>query len=197
LTLLMFALSFGTNVSYAAQPAHDVNVVNTPNVNVTNQPTVSLAPGSNVGISGNPGVTVTNPSTSPVPFKDTDNPARHPFAASCVGTLTAGDIAGSCQITATAAGTTVLEVVTLEAIDVPPGQGAFAQVTVTTNGVQNDFALPLSTPSGGNVIVAAFPPIRLYADAGTTIVLGFIRNRSSTTGGGILEFAVSGYFIAP
>ena len=73
------------------------------NVNVVNTPTVSAQQSGswNVGINGTPAVTVANfpattnvgidpaantvrvDTTSPLPVRDVDNPARHPFAASC------------------------------------------------------------------------------------------------------------------
>jgi len=73
------------------------------NVNVVNTPTVSAQQSGswNVGINGTPAVTVANfpattnvgidpaantvrvDTTSPLPVRDVDNPARYPFAASC------------------------------------------------------------------------------------------------------------------
>jgi hypothetical protein len=73
------------------------------NVNVVNTPTVTAQQSGpwNVGISGTPTVAVTNfpgttnvgidpaenkvkiDTTNPLPVRDVDNPARHPFAASC------------------------------------------------------------------------------------------------------------------
>jgi len=75
----------------------------TQNVNVVNTPTVSAQQSGswNVGINGTPTVTVSNfpatnnvgidpaantvkiDATNPLPVRDVDNPARHPFAASC------------------------------------------------------------------------------------------------------------------
>jgi hypothetical protein len=66
------------NVNVTNTP--NVSVTNTPNVNVTGLPAVQLAPGTTVGISGQPvAVTVTGPPGSSLPVHDVDNPARGPF----------------------------------------------------------------------------------------------------------------------
>ena len=69
LTLIAALLVFTLDVGDAAGPP-------TTNVNVVNSPTVNLAPGSSVGITGTPTVQVVNGAASPVPIRDSDNPAR-------------------------------------------------------------------------------------------------------------------------
>ena len=68
-TVIAALLVFTPNVGDAAGPP-------TTNVNVVNSPTVNLAPGSSVGITGTPAVQVSNSAASPVPIRDIDNPAR-------------------------------------------------------------------------------------------------------------------------
>jgi len=69
LTLIAALLVFNPNVGDAAGPP-------TTSVNVVNSPIVNLAPGSSVGITGTPTVQVVNGAASPVPIRDSDNPAR-------------------------------------------------------------------------------------------------------------------------
>jgi len=201
--LAILTLSFGVNVSYAAptttgQPTGNVNVVNTPNVNVANQPTVGLAPGSNVGISGNPGVTITNPSSSPIPFTDTDNPARHPFVARCEADLPDGQDFGACRISAQQGVRSVLEVESAAAL-LPTGQRASVKIGITTNGSGPlTFALPLSLQmtSSGLDFFGTTTSARLYPDPGTDTLLEVSRPVGAA-GSAHLELRVSGYTLTP
>jgi hypothetical protein len=104
-----------------AQSAKDVKVVNVPmhgpslNVTVTNEPTVHVAPGAAVAITGTPTVQVGNTSVNPVVTRDADRRAEEPVMLSGTFNLASG--------TGAQTGSLVLSSPTFTVITaVPPGQ---------------------------------------------------------------------------
>lgn len=75
-----------------AQPAQDVNVVNTPSVNIANSPSVTVANSPSVNVTNTPNVNITNTSTQPVVNSSIDDPGRIPFQQQIA--LNAGECSG-------------------------------------------------------------------------------------------------------
>jgi hypothetical protein len=180
-----------------------VRVVNTPDVNVANSPSVhSVQAGAwNVGVNGT--VTVANASNNAVPIVDTGTFSRQAYRARLL-CLTTDD---SCHDSLTVPIGRLLVIETYSAdcgtgtdtsavrssIDIPPFGG----------GLPNTFYFPLVRnvigpfgPFGGNGrhhnMTAA---VRLYADPGTEIIFRFLRSPSGNTTFLQCEAAVSGVLV--
>ena len=133
----------------------NVNVTNTPNVNVANTPTVTVGSLPPVTLSGTPAVTVTNTPLEPVPTRDVDYPARHPFQETCGGNA---DQSGTaiCSIGLVPANTEFV-IQTLSA-GISHGSAPFGGVQVTiNNGTQlGGIQLPVIQQSSPNDSASSF-----------------------------------------
>jgi hypothetical protein len=189
--ILVLALGFGalavvltlvTNRRASAQgPPNglNVNVVNTP-LEVT----------GNISLSGNSVAT-------PLLIRDVDNLARRPFDDSNFSTCTGQ----TCNVTFAVPPGKLLVIETVTAnLQLPPGQRATVGVFASASGGLNS-DLPVEfqgTFTSGQLVVpgddySAAAPLRFYANPGTTVRVGALRNGS--TGSFVLGAAIVGYLV--
>ena len=173
----------------AGPPATPVNVVNTPNVNVANNPSISVnnfpatqTIGGTVAVSNFPttqpvsgtvnignlsplSVSVGNPDSAPLPVRDVDNPARQPFFASAIYSISSGSgVSGVIQLYQVPAGKrAVVETVEVLNAELSATFGQSARIFMTTGGSPAgiDFAEPNGLP--------ATYQTRIYADPSTLL----------------------------
>jgi hypothetical protein len=142
-------------------------------------------------------VIVQNPSTSPAPVRDQDNPARHPFATSC-GASTKGSIV-VCLTPAIPAGQeVVIETISFNGFGDPGNSTVGFVVSTTTAGSSLDMRLNYISDSGNSPSAASYgaiQPLRLYADPGSQIFCQADTRGDNPSSG--LEFtcSFSGYFV--
>jgi len=169
----------GASAAAPTAQTQNVNVVNTPTVNVqqagpwsvsiSGTPAVALDPSNNtVKIDGNstvkidPDSTVKIDSSSTLTVRDADNPARQPFAAACVMNNSQGF---PCTLTI-----------------VPP-----AKLLV----IEMFQGMELNATTNNNTIKYTFPRfsqlVRVYADPGSTV--------TAVAGGQGTQSAITGYLI--
>ena len=170
-----------TSYAQSLKPTSDVNVVNTPNVNVVNIP----------------GVSVTNTPS----VRDANNPVRQPVEAQTNCTVT--NLLGTCSATiytVPEGKRLVIEFVTMDAR--LPTSGEVAQLIIRTTGIGPDgvYHLPLTAPAvdffGEQVISAPLAQqVRIYADAGTSVVMKGRHNLTAPAQSGSFTFSLSGYLV--
>jgi len=181
-------LLFGASCAYAdllgLGGPESVTVTNTPGVTVTNTPSVNVANTPNVTVTNMPAVTVNT--ATPLSVRDTDNPARQPFAAQCAGGYggATGPSGSRCHFpSAVPAGKVlVIEMVTLGATAQPlPAD----QITlrVVTNGVAVNHFLNVTSMSETLAV-------RVYADPDSIVTLFDTGNYLNFTNG-----SLSGYLV--
>lgn len=178
-------------------PPRDVNVVNTP--------TVQLAGTSTVQVSGTTNVRVQNDSASPVPVQDVSQPKRTPFQAAAQSS-DPFPFAGGDPVTL-AISVPAGKKLTIEQISAraefgfsSPTPTPFALFTLTTTvagvsvehflDVPQAFTFQCSGCDLSHSRDVVSQQVKLYADAGTTVLL----TAQPGSGRGIsVGFAISGY----
>lgn len=194
-TLVTVTNGSGNPVPTVAVDTRNVNVLNTPSVNVASLPAVQLNGAINATVS-NP----TDGSGNPIPLvtRDSDSPARHANAAQCNGSNNGGNIAG-CFFPAVPAGQElVIQGVTL-AVRAPTGAAIDADFITVVNGVRTAHEIELKDGGPCSICGAAvdlfsgqfdFP---IYADPGTTpeANMTYMAIGSPVS----IHAAISGYFV--
>lgn len=167
------------------------------NVGISGTPTVNLGAGNTVGINGS--LQVGNTASSPVLVRDVDNAARLAFQASASITLADGTTFATSTITTVPAGKRlVIEYISALAAT-QTGQKALAQIQVYqgTTPYLHRVALSLqgtfTTSFGTGDEFVAGQSTRLYADAGTAVIVEIGRSASSGAAKGV--FVISGYLV--
>lgn len=169
-----------------------VDITGTPNVNVVNSPTVTLAPGSTVSIG--------NPASAPVLTRDVDSPARQAVTFHDEVSLPAGSLGDvSAGVFTPPAGKRLVIEYVAGGVFLQPGQKAL--VTVFTSLVSSGFFHPLTVvPQGDFSGLFARPEaftvnqqLRLYSDAPFPVRVQLQRN--DATGSALLQLTFSGYLV--
>jgi hypothetical protein len=202
----------GTNNSAPTSQTQNVNVVNSPAVNAQQSGTW------NVGINGMPSVTVANfPVTSNVAIdssantvkidtsnslamRDVENPARQPFQTEFLSAEFPDGVAVNFSpLTTVPQGKRLV----IEQVSVVGGMllgqkmvQAGIQVSQNENNVRHNLIVTAQGTSGCcRDIYVASQQVRLYADAGSS-VLGFaVRNTTTGYANLALSYSISGYMI--
>lgn len=185
----------------------NVNVVNTPNVkvvntagvNVVNTPNVNVANTANVNVLNTVGVKIENDLANPALIRSVDEPSRQPFQLE-IDFDTNGLGANINQITlgtVPAGKRLVIEHVSVDA-SVPVGQNLLSALKIFSGG--KSAVHPLITLKQGIDVsnqqrFVTSQQVRLYADAGSILILRL--ERDTVLGGeGLLRVAnVSGYLV--
>ncbi len=173
-----------------------VTVTNTP-LPVSLTGTGSISGNVNAAQSGTWNVGINNATTSPVPMREVDNPARHRFQHA--GICEATDVA-NCSTTFTVPSGKLLVIETVTAgVSVPPGDKATAHIATDQDGIGLFHDLPLQLVAtdflgSGFDMFQGIQLIRLYADPGTTVTFEAFR-AGSAAGGTIGHFTISGYLV--
>jgi hypothetical protein len=172
----LFVFAPGASYAQATKPASDVNVVNTP--------TVKLAPGESL--------TVGNTAANPVPVRDPDNPARQPLQQSLDSSnpnRTSFQVPLGKRL--------VIEYVSAVS-SMPAGQKLLlvtlqTDVSVNQNptGILHFFTPTLTgRDTTGRDIFVVSQQTRLYAEPGSTVVLGV-----TATAGAPVVVSVVGHLV--
>jgi hypothetical protein len=198
--------------SHAAPPDKDVNVVNTAAnpvpvqvqgvtpVSVTNSPTVGAQQLGqwNVVLSGTPTVQVGNDSSTPLPVRDVDNPARQSFQRELDPLVPSGSFSASDSLTVPAGKRFVIEFASAS-IDTTAGTKMWVRIQTTSSGVGLSYSLlpQLQGNFGadGSDFLLASQPMKLYADPGTqvTVVVNVLGGVANTNTGAAVS--LSGYLV--
>ncbi len=150
---------------------------------------------SNVNVVNTPNVNVVNPTTQPVPVRDVDNPARQPFQVQVVGDFADGaSTTGDIPITTVPAGKLlVIEYVSLFGSMLTGQQLVRARLQTGNPPVYSELRFNIQ---GGNVEVTRdyFVGSQFYAQPGP---ISCFAERNSTAGANpaSVTFTVSGYFV--
>jgi hypothetical protein len=171
--ILLLILPF-INVGQAigAPPTTNVNVVNTPNVNVVNPtsrplPVIERGPASQPFQASANGLFVFNQANMPLPLVTVPTGKQLIIEFATVGAFLDSTCSMDALIQTTAGGTTALH-----------------QLVVTQQGLL-----------GGSLIFAAAQPMRLYADPGTSVLGSVNRDGTSCLLGGGAAMTISGYYV--
>jgi hypothetical protein len=178
------------NVNVVNTPAHPVPVVVegtttiSGTVSIGNQPSVSLAPGANVTVSGR--------RTVPVFVRDLDNPARQPFEADV--SVTVPDTFGGQNAVITIV--PVGKMLVVEHVSVisflPLGQKFSGSVNI--NFARYHHLVSTARGAFGSAdLFEISQPIRLYVGPGAT--LNARADRDIAMGAGQARFTISGYMV--
>jgi len=148
-------------------------------------------------------VQVTNTAANPVPNKDVDEPARHPFSASCTGDFaTALSFSATCNIPVPAGEEVVLQSESFSSTTQPSGCcGPITQVLNILTTTSGGTAAQMQAVSNQNTTNGSGAPEHdaaytwtLYADPGTDIgCTGFLG--ANTSDGGHTTCYVNGYYV--
>lgn len=139
---------------------------------------------------------VSNTSAAPLYVRDVDNPAHHPFATSLSCNITP-PASQSCASTFSVPSGVELVIETFSvSAALASGQKGSGFIEVTTGGATVSMAVPLLFTGTFAIFdtYAATQPLRLYADAGSTVQVG--ASQTGFAGGAELNFTVSGYTVA-
>jgi len=175
----------------------EVIVVNTPDVNVINTPTVKAQQDGawNVGLTGTPTVQVGNAANDPVLVRDVENPARQPFQQSVSLNLGNDEPFAIGFIFVPAGKRLVIEYASADA-QMASDQRVKISIRTTLNIFPKIHFLVMhyqGTFSGFDTLVAG-QEVRLYADPGTSVAVQVVR--LATSGSGLTAtVAISGYFV--
>jgi hypothetical protein len=199
-TVLTCVLAVLSDIQMAAQgaTAKDVNVVNTP--------TVQLAGTSTVQVSGTTNVRVQNDSTAPVPVQDISKPKQTPFQSSQnfgPFPFATGNTTVSVAVLVPSGKRLVIEQISAQASNSFTTQNSFVQFTVSTTvagvSVQHFLEAPQvfnftcqtcdNQNQSHNVLSQQ---VKFYADAGSTVQLTAMAEIAT---GGVTDvnFVISGY----
>lgn len=188
LSIILLGFGYFTLTPVSAGPGVatlNVDVVNRPNVNVAN--TVGVT-GTVAVSSGN--MTVGNSPAAPVPVRDVDNPTRQPFTFQQIIEIPPDVIIGRVTFTVPENKRLVIEQVSVRDIEDRAVESEVeAEVHTSTGGQEFRYYFP-ATPS---VYWVASSQVRCYADAGTTVLVGVVRDPGVL--GAEVEFNVSGYLV--
>lgn len=207
--LLMPFVGLGSNTSGGSAPTNqtqNVLVVNTAQqpVPVTGSATVTgtvnLATGTAVGINGTVGLdsqnnTVKIDSSSPVPVRDADNPARQPFQTELDFFEADGSYGATQSFTVPANKRLVIEYVSADS-GVPVGELTRIGISTEINGQYQGHhvvANRLGAVGNGDDEFVAGQPMTVYADPGTDVFVGFSRNNA--VGFANCFVTISGHFV--
>ena len=158
-------------------------------------PGVLAAPAVPVNVVNSPVVTVGNAPGDPVPVLNVNDGAQ-PFQEAIQIVLLAGARDDFATFAVPAGKRLVIEHFSALAQG-PPGQRYMGWLTTTVNGVTpfgNYLVFAQQTAGGGAEAYTATQPMRVYADAGTTVRVWFSRGFDDT-GGATFDANVSGYFV--
>jgi len=161
----------GQGNSNNAPPPSDVNVVNTPSVNVA------------------------NPATNPVLVRDVDRPTEQPYQDTVEITMSFDDTGGTGALDPVPAGKRlVVEYATARAT---LSAGQMATVTLVVGMIR--YELPV-IPQGtfgtsifARTLLAGSEPVRLYVNAGET--LSVATERTEGDGGASVRVSISGHLV--
>jgi hypothetical protein len=163
-----------------------VNLAPGTNVGITGKPTVNLPAGLNVGIAG-------NSETTPLWVNTSDNPARHAFRLA--GSFGPSSVLASTQV-GTVPGGQVYVIEHYSAVCQVDTGGTLADIAVTVgagNFVRDDTAPHSLGTSATSTGWAGNGTLRLYAEAGESISIGAV-----AVGGNLqtCNGTVSGYSVS-
>jgi hypothetical protein len=190
------AISAGSNAP--TNQTQNVNVVNTPSVNVANFPAttnVAIDPSAN---------TVKIDTANPLLVRDVENSARQPFHNVEFGGFEDGaNFTGFVPITTVPAGKRlVIEYCSLIAT-MPVGQTIFnarigTQLLDSNNGSTLYHVLTVSAQGSDGLrdFFSVSQELRLYADPGTTVFCAAQRSSPIGSNPGSFGCAISGYFVS-
>jgi hypothetical protein len=159
---------------------------------------------------GSTPVTVVNPSASPVPTKDVDNPARHPFVAQCDINVMASSVPQFCDLGTVPAGSVLVVETVLGSIGTTvvtdPNLSAFGvleRIELLATDTLNVFVvyplaatvLPTSTLGTQTVTetLSINQPMRTYIDEGLDLRIQLFSKTAITA---TTHFLVSGYLVS-
>lgn len=190
----------GTGSSAPTSQTQNVNVVNTPTVNAQQSGTW------NVGINGTPVVgldagnnTVKVDTSNPLPVRDVENPANHPFAFLRTTHWNDFNFHPVLSIQVPANQRLVIEQVSVHAFMFTNGsQSVRVEVQTQTGGNYTSYFIPGINfeplgPSAAGFIASS--QLRMYADPETQVTISLYRN----VNGGLDDYAevgVSGHFVS-
>lgn len=170
ISLLTPLASRGQDNSDNAPPARDVNVVNTPAVNIV------------------------NPEASPALVRDVDRAAAQPYQDSVSVEIPNGEGFESGALSIVPAGKRlVVEYVTAEA-NMDGNQ--MVKVSLVVGNVRyNLLMIPQGTFGIGvhRSFLVASEPVRIYVDGGTSV--GVAAERNAFIGGALVTFSISGHLV--
>ena len=196
-TMAVFSLASAASAAQPTAPTNttqNVNVVNTPTVNVGTLPAVNIGntpavtlsgtPTVNIGtmpavsLSGTPSVTIGNTSLQPVPVKEPvyeilDLPFDLPFSAGA----TFAPVTASLLV---AAGKRLVIENVSTVCQFSEVNAAYFEIMVTTNGVTKRLAFFPTTAvpmaNGAQTTTVSTTPIRLNVDQGSFVAFDGVRN---------------------
>lgn len=162
---------------------------------------VVVNPWPSVGAPPSHDVRVINPTAEPGPTRDADNPARQPFHARGIFSMSTGEPDQNATITVPLGKRLVIEHVSAF-LGVPEGQKVLFSIGTRLAGMlefhtlvaQEQGVFPQVLGLGPKATFAASQPARFYADPGTTVYMGV--GRTSTTGTAAGSMVVSGHLVA-
>jgi len=142
-------------------------------------------------------VTVVNDSTTPVPVRDIDNPARQPFQIEQIATIRNAESSWAEFVAVPIGKRLVIEYVSVF-IALPAGQKpTLVGVATTLNqiGAGHSFgAMFLAADIVGRDVFNISQQTRLYSDPGASSVNFFVE-RNASSGEAEIFFSVSGYLV--
>ena len=178
LILLLLPAFINVGQAVGAPAATNVNVVNTPNVNV-----------------GTPDVNIINLPQSPVPVREVNNPAIQPYQVAGTHLFSPPESGAVITLyTVPLCKRFIIEYATAQG-QLPMGAKLQGFITTTVGGVtaQHQLVMIDQGVMSGSQLFAAAQPMRVYADPGTDIKADV--GRDPDTGGGGVGITISGYFI--
>ncbi len=131
------------------------------------------------------------------PVRDVDQPARAPYSGG-FGFLVANGTTSTTSLGVVPAGKRLVIEYFSGSGEVPTGQTAYFYISTTAGGTGGSHSVPVTQKfadaafAGSDALVAA-QPLRLYADPGTNVEVGF--RRSSANGGAFCSAFISGYYV--
>lgn len=199
--MLGFAMSLVSQKNATGAGGAPVNITSPLPLPVTGSVNANITNTSALPVSFNgttQPVSFSNQSTAPLYTRDVDKPAHNPFTAQAG--CSAVPIVNSCAnaaISVPSGNELVIEAISIIALEATPQQDQlYATIEVTTNGTTHFDALllPLAGAFNGYSTYPVTQSVHLYADGGTSILLGGYQ--TGTGGGGAtFTFSLSGYLV--
>lgn len=188
---------------YAAKAAGAPVTIESPvplPVTLSGTPAVALAPGAAVSITGNPAVSLSNTSKTPI-FVDAETAARAPFVMGCFTTAFSSG-ATTCNLSPAVPAGERFVIETVSAfLSLPSGVKQTDISLGTPLGetlVRYDTVIPVALQGTGGDIdyFAANQQVRLYTDSILGLNPSVYVVTSSATSGGMVEFTLVGYLVS-
>jgi hypothetical protein len=180
--------------SAAADPNKDVVISNVP-LPVTGTVAASQSGAWNVGIQGNPNVTVANPGGNPVQVRDVNEASQPVVATDGFTPFENANGLNALLYTVPAGKRLVIEYFS-GLCNLPPGQAAIASIRYQSGGILRQHWLTMSPPAPPSPFsfTSFGGPLRAYVDPGITVESLVITNANTTNIFGC-DATISGHLV--